>query len=142
MDTDRAVAAVLLLLVAGLVFSTVPFAYPRQKPLPERPADLSAQAVRTYTHDFERAYAWNQRVDSWVNPVTVSIRRTNLTRRETGYRVHLEVGFSERTPTTSSTGYYTVNYLVTDSGTLRAQTGGHHRPGPDPRNGTVVARAS
>ncbi|WP_246986478.1 hypothetical protein [Halorientalis marina] len=139
MDRERelalAIGVVLLVIVAG----TVPVAYPQQKRLPDRPDTLSPSTARTYVSDFERSYQWNQEVDGWFDPVTVNVVRTNVTQHDDGYWVHLEIGFAERAIRSTGGGFYTVNYFVNRTTTMRAVAGGQHRPGLHPQKGTAAA---
>lgn len=139
MNKNRVVGIAIVVVIFTIVAGSAPVAYPQQKSLPDRPAELSSTTTQTYVSDFEQAYKWNQEVDGWFNPVTVTIVRTNITQRDDGYQVHLEVGFTERTLQAVGDGFYTVNYFVNRTVTKRAATGGQVRPGPNPQNGIVVA---
>jgi hypothetical protein len=139
MNRDRGVAVVIAGLLLVILVSTVPVAYPQYKRLPDRPETVSSSTVQAYVTDFETRYQWNREVDGWFNPATVNVVRTNVTRHDDGYWVHLEIGVSERTIQSTGSGFYTVNYFVNQTTTMRAVTGGQHRPGPNPQNGTVVA---
>lgn len=139
MNPWRPLANVLVAVAVVVVASSVPLAYPLERPLPERPADLTEASATRYAESFELAYSYNDEVDGPLNPVTLSIQRVRTRPVDGGYVVHLEVGVTERRPAGVDGGRYTVNYLVTATTTTRAAVDGRARPGPDPRNGTVVA---
>jgi hypothetical protein len=139
MNRDRGLALAIGVLLLVIIAGTVPVTYPQQKRLPDRPDTLSPASAQRYASDFEQRYQWNREVDGWFNPVTVNVVRTNVTRYDDGYWVHLEIGFSERTIRSTGGGFYTVNYFVNRTTTMRAVTGGQHRPGPNPQHGTAVA---
>jgi len=139
MNRDRGVAVAIAGLLLVILVSTVPVAYPQHKPLPDRPETVSSSTARAYVTDFETRYQWNHEVDGWFNPVTVNVVRTNVTRQDEGYWVHLEIGVSERTIQSTGGGFYTVNYFVNRTTIMRAVISGQNRPGPNPQNGTEVA---
>ena len=112
------------------------------KPLPDRPGDLTEHRARSFVQSYERAYKWNrERTDDTVD-LTINPVRTRVTREADGFVVHLEVGVTRTVrrdgAETVGDGFYTVNYFINETALMRAQTGGQTRPGPDPRNGTVV----
>lgn len=116
---------------------------PTPKPLPERPANLTRESVVRFAEAYERAYGWNHELSNDTTDLTVNpVRSKVLNETETGYVVHLEVGLSHTRERDGSEmvggGFYTVNYFVNGTTVVRAEAGGQQRPGPDPRNGTVV----
>lgn len=122
--------------------TTEPALTPR--PVPDRPTNVTREAVGQFAENHEQAYKWNRELTNRtteisINPVRIEVRNTT----GDGYRVHLEVGFSKTVRRDGAEvvgdGFYTVNYLVNATTVLRAEAGGQQRPGPDPRNGTVVA---
>lgn len=142
----------LSVLVAGCVGSGAPPSKPATltpKPLPERPANLSAMEAVEFAERYEAAYGFNEELAENTTRLTINpVRAYLLGETETGYVVHLEVGLStsvvhydpERREWIDSTGdgFYTVNYFVNEATVRRAAAGGQRRPGPDPRNGTVL----
>lgn len=143
---------ILLVLVAGCVGGDAPPpkpATPTPKPLPERPANLSAVEAVEFAERYEAAYGFNEQLSANTTQLTVNpVRAYLLEATATGYVVHLEVGLStsvvhydpERREWVEGTGdgFYTVNYFVNGTTLRRAVAGGQQRPGPDPRNGTVL----
>ena len=117
------------------------------RPLPERPASLTAESATRFVVAYEQAYAWNEMrtpntTDLNLEPVTSWANESR-----DGYRVHVEVGVShyqraEGGGEMVGDGYYTAVYFVNDSALFRARAGGAARPGPDPRDGTVLEAAA
>ncbi len=159
-DSGRPLAAVALalaLLLAGCTAvapagpSTTPSETPSPpsespltpKPLPERPDDLTRATVVEFAEDFEVAYQWNEELDADTLEIAVAPQRAwVLDETADGFVVHLEVGFSKTGRSDGARmvadGFYTANYFVNGTTIRRVQVGGQQRPGPDPRNGTVV----
>lgn len=143
---------VVVVLVAGCAGSGAPPSKPATltpKPLPEPPAELSAMEAVEFAERHEAAYGFNERLTRNTTRLTVNpVRAHLLEATETGYLVHLEVGLSasvvhydpEQREWVNGTGdgFYTVNYFVNETTIRRAAVGGQQRPGPDPRNGTVL----
>lgn len=111
--------------------------------LPDRPETLTDESAVQFAKEYERAYEWNrERTQNTtaltINPVRSEIHDTT----DTGYVVHLEVGFSKTLQRDGSEmvgdGFYTANYLINESTIMRAEAGGQRRPGPAPHNGTVL----
>lgn len=117
------------------------------KPLPEGPDSLTRTNVLEFVEAFEVAYQWNRELNGDALDMSVAPRRARvLEATADGFVVHLEVGFSKTVRDEGSRmvadGFYTVNYLVNGTTMRRAQVGGQRRPGPDPRNGTVVVNGT
>jgi hypothetical protein len=113
------------------------------KPLPERPETLTQESVVEFAKSYEQAYKWNQELTNNTLNMTINPVRSNvLNTTETGYVVHLEVGFSQTLRSDGDQmaggGFYTANYFINETTIMRAEAGGQQRPGPNPRNGTDV----
>lgn len=113
------------------------------KPLPEQPNNLTRESAVRFAKDYEQAYKWNHEVTNTTTEVTINpVRAGARNETETGYVVHLEIGFSHTLQRDGDEmtggGYYTVNYFINGTTIMRAHTGGQARPGPNPRNGTVI----
>lgn len=113
------------------------------KPYPDRPENLTRETVVRFAEAYERAYKWNRELTDATVEVSVNPVRTEvMNETATGYVVHLEVAFSKTVRSDGGKmvgdGFYTVNHLINETTILRAQTGGQARPGPDPRDGTVL----
>ena len=113
------------------------------KELPDKPDSLTEESAVQFTEDYEQAYMWNQELtenttELTINPVRSEIHNTT----DTGYVIHLEVGFSKTLNRDGSEmvgdGFYTANYLINETTIMRAEAGGQQRPGPNPYNGTVL----
>ncbi len=141
--------AVLLVLVLGGCLSAggagtadghTPTETPR--PLPDRPDSLTNESAKEFVVAYERAHAWNAIRNPNTTDLTLNAVTTRVNESGDGYRVHVEMGLSHYQRVdggkTVGDGYYTAVYFVNDSALLRAQAGGEVRPGPDPRNGTVL----
>ena len=114
-----------------------------ERSLPERPENLTRENVVGFVENYEQAYKWNEELTNGTTELAITPARTKILNvTATGFVVHLEVGFSKTLRRDGSEmsggGFYTVNYFVNETVMLRAQTGGQVRPGPNPRNGTVV----
>lgn len=134
-----AVGLALLVLLSGCsaVFGPV------LKPIPDRPDTLTADSAVDYAKTFERRYVRNQVATGRenVNAIEVAYERAELQRRvDDGYVVHLEYVLRVDAGGQTTTERYTANYFVNGTVTMRARTTGFVRPGPDPREGQVMAR--
>lgn len=114
------------------------------QPYPQRPVTLTRTAARQFVTAYERALGWNRRLSDGTVALSVSVVRSSIrTDTGSGYVVRVEVGVSRTVrrdgSRTVGDGYYTAAYLVNESTVMRAATGGQARPGPDPRNGTVLS---
>ena len=110
------------------------------KPLPDRPENLTRDSAVEFAKSYEQAYKWNQELTNNTFNMTISPVRSNvLNTTETGYVVHLEVGFSQTLKSDGDqmvgSGFYTANYFINETTMMRAEAGGQQRPGPNPRNG-------
>lgn len=117
------------------------------KSYPDHPTNLTTESAARFATQYETAYKWNHELTADTTNMSITPEHSNTSKAgDDGYVVHLEVGFS-KTITQNGTkatgdGYYTVNYYINDSTVMRAETAGQARPGPDPRNGTIVSTNS
>ena len=115
------------------------------KELPDKPDSLTEESAVRFTEDYEQAYMWNQELtenttELTINPVRSEIHNTT----DTGYIIHLEVGFSKTLNQDGSEmvgdGFYTANYLINETTIMRAEAGEQQCPGPSPYNRTVLEK--
>lgn len=103
------------------------------KPLPDRPAEFSPEAVGEFARTYERAFAHNHALGDRVRSVSVELQGTTVSAVEGGYRVRIHVWTrvgvdpAEDGAGTATTeeSFYDAHYYVSEAALRRAETGRH-----------------
>jgi len=120
------------------------------KELPERPADLTAETVREFVADYERAYTYNGLLTEDTERVEVDVREVQVSETPGSYRVRVEArwytwagglpredGNGTTTPIHGDGPLYDVVYDVTDDRLVRHEVDYGETPPPGAVGTTV-----
>lgn len=107
---------------------------PTPKPCPEKPQLLTVDNVGGYIVDFEEAYAWNDALAQHDTVANIDQHIADVPEVDNGedeFLVYLDdVFLSVTTDEGIGDETYSVNYYVTDSRTMRAQSSEQERIDP------------
>lgn len=109
----------------------------RVAPLPDPPADRTAETVGEFVTAYEKAYRRNQQNVSDPDRYDFGIDARVKT-ADGGHLANLSVGFVDRREGLVGDGSYVAGYYLDESAVRRTQAS--RSPAPDPREGSVVVR--
>lgn len=113
------------------------------RPVPGIPENLTAETAVRFVENYHESRTWNSMLGNRTLYLSVGVEGTLVNKTGSGNIVRIEGSFSRTFRHESGQKRYADGgiryvYFVNDSTVMRARDDDPEKPGPDPRNGTVV----